>query len=101
MMSNNDLLQSILSFHQRLADPAFTERVMRRIERSHAVRQYILTGSLCLGFLAVFAGLNWLMPVSWETLIADVPYPALFISSVVVVSFVFFTWIFNEEFDRP
>ncbi len=102
MVRQNEFLESILKYHQHLVDNAFVEKLMLRIEKSFRIRQWVLSVCSIIGMCFGLFGLSRLnigqlelMEGYWNQ------FAPLVGTSIMVLVFLFFVWIFNEEFEKP
>lgn len=102
MVRQNEFLESILKYHQNLVDSEFVEKLMLRIEMSFRIRQWVLSICSIIGMCFGMVGLSRLnlgelelMGGYWSQ------FAPLVGSSIMILVFLFFVWIFNEEFEKP
>ncbi len=99
-MSTDKLLNQLLSYHQILVDSQFVEKVMSKIDRTHFVRQWILSIAVLLGIVLCFFGLNILLPGQWSAIETQWDHLAPVVATIMILGvFVFMFWLLNDELE--
>ncbi|PWK54271.1 hypothetical protein [Pleionea mediterranea] len=95
-MSHNDLLKSLLGYHQRLVSDEFVRSVMKKVDLFYKRRLWILSLSTLMGVIFACIGIAMVWPdgVSMP-MVMGVPYMIETIAVVLMASLI--TWVFQDE----
>jgi membrane glycosyltransferase len=96
-MSHDDLLKSLLGYHQRLVSDEFVRSVMKKVDLFYKRRQWILSLSTLMGVMFACIGIAMVWPFDGVPMpmVMGVPYMIETIAVVLMASLI--TWVFQDE----